>query len=80
MRPIDADGFEARMYHETFEKDSDMQRWDSGCWIRYKLFETILEKQPTADVVSKEKYERLLENANILAEAVNKYQKMCEGV
>ena len=50
MRTIDADALEARMYHDAFETDTDMQRWDSGCWIRYKLFEEILKKQPTADV------------------------------
>lgn len=32
------------MYHEAFEVDSDMQKWDSGCWIRYKLFENVLSK------------------------------------
>lgn len=35
------------MYHEAFEKDSDMQRWDSGCWIRYKLFEKAVDDQPS---------------------------------
>ena len=49
-RYIDADAFGREMYHEAFETDTDMQRWDSGCWIRYKLFEEILKKQPTADV------------------------------
>ena len=39
------------MYEEAFEKDSDMQKWDSGCWIRYKLFENCLEAVPAADVV-----------------------------
>jgi len=38
------------MYEEAFEKDSDMQKWDSGCWIRYKLFENCLEAVPAADV------------------------------
>ena len=48
MRLIDADDFVNRMYHEAFEKDSDLQKWDSGCWIRYKLFENVLREQPTA--------------------------------
>jgi len=38
------------MYHEAFETDTEMQRWDSGCWIRYKLFENILEQQLTVDI------------------------------
>ena len=51
MRLIDADAFEKSMYHEAFETDSDMQRWDSGCWIRYKMFENAIENFPTADAV-----------------------------
>lgn len=46
MRLIDADAFSARMYHEVFEKDNEDQRWDSGCWIRYKLFEKVLKETP----------------------------------
>lgn len=49
MRPIDADALGNRMYHESFEKDSDLQRWDGGCWIRYKLFEQVLRAAPTID-------------------------------
>lgn len=48
-RLIDADDFVNRMYHEEVFKDSDMQRWDSGCWILYKLFEEVLRKQPTIE-------------------------------
>jgi len=47
MRLIDADALGNRMYHESFEKDSDLQRWDGGCWIRYKLFEQVLRAAPT---------------------------------
>lgn len=36
------------MYHEVFEKGSDEQRWDSGCWIRYKMFERVVDRQPSA--------------------------------
>lgn len=39
------------MYHEAFEKDTDMQKWDSGCWIRYKLFENVLRGIPSVDAV-----------------------------
>lgn len=35
------------MYHEAFESDTNEQKWDSGCWIRYKMFERILKNQPT---------------------------------
>ena len=47
---IDRNDLSKRMYHEAFERDSDLQRWDSGCWIRYHLFEIILDSIPVADV------------------------------
>ena len=58
-RLIDADKLSADMYHEAFVKDSDMQKWDSGCWIRYKMFENVLKAQPTVEpeVISKWKKE-----------------------
>ena len=37
------------MYHKAFETDSDMQKWDSGCWIRYKLFENTIDELPSAE-------------------------------
>ena len=49
MRLIDADAFRHRMYHEVFEKDSEDKRWDSGCWMRYRLFDRVLEEQPTVE-------------------------------
>lgn len=53
MRLIDADDFGNRMYHEVFEKDSEDQKWDSGCWMRYKLFERVLREQPTIEPMRK---------------------------
>ena len=37
------------MYHEAFETDTEMQRWDSGCWIRYRLFEKTIINLPSAE-------------------------------
>ena len=51
MRLIDGDALRGVMYHEAFETDSDMQRWDSGCWIRYKMFENAIDNAPTIDAV-----------------------------
>lgn len=51
MRLIDADALRERMYHDAFETDSDMQKWDGGCWIRYKMFENALNDAPTVDSV-----------------------------
>lgn len=49
MRLIDADALRETMFHRAFEMDSDMQKWDGGCWIRYKLFENALENAPTIE-------------------------------
>ena len=43
---IDMDDFSHAMYHEAFEVDSDMQKWESGCWIRYKMFEKLRDSAP----------------------------------
>lgn len=44
---IDRNVLKANMYQEAFESDTDMQKWDSGCWIRYKLFEKVVDSTPT---------------------------------
>ena len=49
MRLIDADALNERMYHDAFETDSDMQKWDGGCWIRYKMFENAVKDAPTIE-------------------------------
>lgn len=49
MRLIDADVLRERMYHDAFEMDSDMQKWDGGCWIRYKMFENAIDDAPTVE-------------------------------
>ena len=50
-RLISADKLESDMYHNAFEIDTDLQKWDSGCWIRYKMFENVIEEQPTVDAI-----------------------------
>lgn len=47
---IDKDRLRSAMYQEAFINDSNLQKWDGGCWIRYKLFEKVLESMPDADV------------------------------
>ena len=44
---VDADELDHFMYHHAFELDSADQRWDSGCWIRYRLFENAMKAMPT---------------------------------
>ena len=52
-RLIYADMLEDKMYHEAFENDASynernsMAKWDSGLWIRYKLFENTINDIPT---------------------------------
>ena len=38
------DDVQRAMYHQCFEVDNDpnMQKWESGCWLRYKLFEQVM--------------------------------------
>lgn len=43
---IDRDKLNEAMYHEAFETDSEWQKWDSGCWIRYKMFERHRDSAP----------------------------------
>ena len=46
---IDRQALRKAMYHETMEKDSDEQKWESGCWIRYKMFERVIDSMPSAE-------------------------------
>lgn len=57
MRLIDADALKEAMYYEAFETDSDMQRWDGGCWIQYEMFENAINSAPTIDTVKHGKWQ-----------------------
>lgn len=58
QRLIDANALRERMYHDAFETDTDMQKWDSGCWIRYKMFENAIDDAPTIEERKKGKWAR----------------------
>ena len=55
MRLIDADALNDVMYHEAFENNESyneknpMAKWDSGLWIRYKMFENAIDDAPTIE-------------------------------
>ena len=49
MRLIDADALEREMYRKSFEVDDGRQRWNSGLWIRYKIFEEAIGDAPTVE-------------------------------
>lgn len=57
MDLIDKEKLAADMYKACFIEDyyfnKGMQKWDNGNWIRYKVFEKILEKQPSAEKTGK---------------------------
>ena len=42
--------------------------------ISYNAFVNLVKRQPTANVVDKERYDRLLENSLIISDALSKYQ------
>jgi hypothetical protein len=53
MRLIDADALDQEMYHKSFEVDDGRNVWNSGLWIRYKIFEEAIRDAPTVDVEPK---------------------------
>ena len=48
---IDVDKLKYMMYKAAFIEDSNLQKWDSGCWIRYRLFEKLVDTAPPVDAV-----------------------------
>lgn len=53
---INREALKEAMYHEAFETDSDEQRWDGGCWIRYKMFERIVDSMASQPAQRKGKW------------------------
>jgi hypothetical protein len=51
---VDGDLLDSKMYHAAFETDTNFQKWDSGCWIRYKLYENIRDEIPVVLAADKE--------------------------
>lgn len=50
-RYIDADALNDEMYHKSFEVDDGRNVWNSGLWIRYKIFEEAIRDAPTVDAI-----------------------------
>ena len=69
MRLIDADALNERMYHDAFETDSDMQKWDSGCWIRYMMFERAIKDAP---IIEPTLYGYKIEQLALIAKVMEK--------
>ena len=51
QRLIDAYALARAMYHKSFEVDDGRNVWNSGLWIRYKIFEEAIRDAPTIDAV-----------------------------
>lgn len=79
---IDGESLRSAMYHEAFEKDTGEQKWDSGLWIRYKMFERILDMQTEvhADINAKcltASEEQLLDMCRV---NLKDYQAVLDGI
>lgn len=52
---IDAYELEREMYRKCIDTDEEIEKgrvkWDSGLWIRYKVFEDAITLAPTVDAV-----------------------------
>ncbi len=51
MRLINAEKLNDEMYHKSFEVDDGRNVWNSGLWIRYKIFEEAIRDAPTIDAI-----------------------------
>ena len=45
---IEREQLRRALYEEAMVKDSEDQRWDGGCWIRYRMAERLIEEAPSA--------------------------------
>lgn len=54
MRLIDAEALDKAMYHKSFEVDDGRNVWNSGLWIRYKIWEEAIKEAPTVEAISVE--------------------------
>ena len=66
-RLIDADALDRAMYHKSFEVDDGRNVWNSGLWIRYKIYEEASREAPTIDAVPVEWIENYLRNYRYMA-------------
>ena len=78
MSLINKEKLESEMYHNAFEIDTDLQKWDSGCWIRYKMFENVIEEQPEVKAIPikwLKRYEITKGQEVRLQDAINDWEK-----
>ena len=74
-RLIDADALDREMYRKSFEVDDGRNVWNSGLWIRYKIFEEAIKDAPTIDAVPIEFIEKRIAELKKL----NEYELIANG-
>lgn len=50
-RLVDIDALDRAMYHKSFEVYDGRTMWNSGLWIRYKIYEEASREAPTIEAV-----------------------------
>lgn len=80
MIVINVEDLKAAMYHAAFEDDSDLQKWDGGCWIRYKLFENVLDSILTIDLPDTDVEKLIDEEQRIFLTAMSKEKRLCKNI
>lgn len=48
---INAEALSDEMYRKSFLVDDGRNKWDSGLWIRYKIFEEAIRDAPAVDAI-----------------------------
>lgn len=80
MKVINVDELRAAMYHAAFEEDSDLQKWEGGCWIRYKMFENVLDSILVIDLPDTDVEKLTDEEQRIFLAAMRKEKSHCENI
>lgn len=68
MRMIDVDALDEAMYHKSFETDDGRQKWYSGLWIRYKIYEEASREVPTVNAIPVQFIQDRIDSLQELAE------------
>ena len=72
---IKADKLLKEMHNRAFASDEKDISWiGRDWWMRYTAIVHVVEAMPPADVVDKDLYNKLLNDAMIIAKSLNKYQ------
>ena len=73
-RLIDADALAREMYHKSFEVDDGRNVWNSGLWIRYKIFEEAIRDAPIVEAIPVDWIEAQIEEAGYSGYDMHAYE------